>query len=77
MIPNYLAQRNGNAECKISRRLFSISIGHRPMYLTYTALRSERALLNIAPVLSGRGRGVKHLLFVGRCPTLLLEDRWS
>ena len=52
---SYLAQRNRNSESKISQRLFSISIGHRPMCLICRNQRSERALSNIAPVLSGRG----------------------
>ena len=76
MIPKYSARRNGNFEGKISRRLFSISIGHRPMLLICRNLRSERALSNFASVLSGRESGVERLS-VGRCPTLLLEDRWS
>ena len=70
----YLAQGNRNSESKISRRLFSTSIGHRPMYLICSNQRSERALSNIASVLSGRRREVEHLS-IGRCPMLLLEDR--
>ena len=71
----YLAQIFQNAERKISRRLFSTSIGHRPMYLICRMLRSERALSGIASILSGRG-GWMESLFAGRCPTLVLEGRW-
>ena len=57
----YLAQRNSISASKISRRLFSTNIGHRPMCEMHRALRSERALSNIVSVLSGRRGGGEHL----------------